>query len=62
MANKTKAEKLETVERERERERAVFSKIGFLCVAENKINKYLKRIGYEVGQKRLKEITYPFIC
>ena len=46
-----------------ERGRELYSKaISFICDAKNKINRYLKRIGYKVSQKGLKNITYPFMC
>ncbi len=46
-----------------ERGRELYSKaISFICDAKNKINRYLKRIGYEVSQPGLKHITYPFMC
>ena len=54
--SKNKGEKtkmIETVEtvRERERERANFSKISFINVGKNKLNRYIKRIGYKVKIK-----------
>ena len=55
--------KLETVDtvRERERERANFSKISFINVGKNKLNRNIKRIGYKKsGEVKLK-IAYPFI-
>ena len=38
--------------RERERERAKFNKISFICYAKNKLNRYREKIGY------MKRITY----
>ena len=49
MQYKETAVSLDTVEREREREReSIFSQIGFVCVAKNRIDEKIKRIDYEV--------------
>ena len=64
MTNKTKAEKLDTVERERERERESYSReIDFFCrvlysICKNtiKTDRLLKK-----SQKGEAEVAYPFI-
>ena len=51
---------VETV-RERERERANFSKISFINVGKNKLNRNIKRIGYKKSEAAKLKIAYPFI-
>ena len=65
MQYKENAETIETVERERERERVVFSKIGFICVGKNastirsknkERNKTKVRMGYIAEVQKDKKI------
>ena len=50
MQHKETAVSLDTVERERERERATFSEVDFICVAKNKIDREI-RIHYKAKMR-----------
>ena len=38
-----------------------FRKIGFICCAKNKLNRYIERIGYKKSEAAKLKIAYPFI-
>ena len=55
MQYKETAVSLDTIKRERERERVLFSQISFICVAKNKIDRK-KRIDYK-AKMRVKKMS-----